>query len=515
MKKKAAFFLLVILVLAAVLRFWGLSSRGLFSHDEGYYFLGAKTIAAGVEYAKLKVFNAENLPSISDFLRQKGGDYPVGSKYGFYILSTLSMVFFGLKDYAVLYTSAFFGALSVWLVYLIVKGVFDRNTALLSAFLLAVSPYHIIYSRSAYANASAAFFILCGIYFYLKSVDSEKTVFMVFSGLCLGYAVTCHPSQLWVAAIFLIDLLFFRKIKRLIVLASSFMVPVLIFQIFSLFIISAARAAAWKDPGQINVLIQPYFSQFFIQAKSAGGARFNFSEALFYVRLLLKSEGALILLFYVLGLSGAALMFIKKQLSYKKALVTFLGLFLIVLWTLYNNRSARTLLPVLPFILITVAAGLSKINRYLAIFIIASLLWINSGAIASCIKTRSAYPQAVAFIKQSGSPRHFTDTTTLSASYMPDNYKSVYVPEQVSIDKAREMVKRHGFRYLILSYSRYSVNNSELIDFTNKSKIKPVLKIKSKPFFLLLSDDTDPDSFRLTQDIDSVDVYDTWELLKI
>src|SRR3989344_7563466 len=62
-------------------------------------------------------------------------------------LSVLSIKFFGLNEFSVRFASAFFGVLSVLITYYLVHEIFSKkhiNLALLSAFVLAISPWHIM-----------------------------------------------------------------------------------------------------------------------------------------------------------------------------------------------------------------------------------------------------------------------------------------------------------------------------------------------------------------------------------
>lgn len=93
------------------------------------------------------------------------GDYkPPG-----YIYSTVPSIWlFGLNEFSVRLPSMIAGILMVVITYLLVKELFGKEMiALLSSFLLAVSPWAIQFSRAAFEANLAAFFNLMGVYLFL------------------------------------------------------------------------------------------------------------------------------------------------------------------------------------------------------------------------------------------------------------------------------------------------------------------------------------------------------------
>lgn len=101
-------------------------------------------------------------------------------------LSILPIKIFGLTEFAVRFMSAFLGSMTVLVTYFLVKELFGRGTrqnsarndaesiALLSAGLLAISPWHILLSRAAFEANVATFFIVLGVLFFLISVQRYK-----------------------------------------------------------------------------------------------------------------------------------------------------------------------------------------------------------------------------------------------------------------------------------------------------------------------------------------------------
>src|SRR5260221_6229585 len=74
-------------------------------------------------------------------------------------LTVPSVALFGLRDFSVRLPSAVLGTLTVYATYVLVTSLFANSSlALIAAFLLAISPWHLQFSRSAYEANVAVFF---------------------------------------------------------------------------------------------------------------------------------------------------------------------------------------------------------------------------------------------------------------------------------------------------------------------------------------------------------------------
>ena len=89
-------------------------------------------------------------------------------------IQALSIFLFENFPWALRIVSAIFGILTVLGIYFLAKEIFNKNIALLSAFLLATSFWHINFSRIGFRAIMAPFFLTWGIYFLLKSLNNWK-----------------------------------------------------------------------------------------------------------------------------------------------------------------------------------------------------------------------------------------------------------------------------------------------------------------------------------------------------
>lgn len=97
-----------------------------------------------------------------------------------YLYSTAgSIAFFGKSVFAIRASAAFFGTASVLIFYLLILEMFSklkvkRRIAFLGALLLAVSPWHIQFSRQAFEVSLMLFMFLSGLLLFFKSFKSKK-----------------------------------------------------------------------------------------------------------------------------------------------------------------------------------------------------------------------------------------------------------------------------------------------------------------------------------------------------
>jgi 4-amino-4-deoxy-L-arabinose transferase-like glycosyltransferase len=100
-------------------------------------------------------------------------------------LTAASIKAMGLSDFAVRFPSALLGTFTVFIAYFLVAQIFKRSgwqtgekcgrqIALLCSLFLAISPWHIQFSRGGFEANIALFFIVLGSYLFLKGLEEYK-----------------------------------------------------------------------------------------------------------------------------------------------------------------------------------------------------------------------------------------------------------------------------------------------------------------------------------------------------
>lgn len=164
--------LITILAIATILRFWNLSiNPPHLTSDEAALGYNA--------YSILKTGHDEHgvfMPIVFESF----GDW----KPGLYVYLTVPFVaLFGLNEFSTRFVGATSGVIAVFVLYLVVKKLFEeyrwnKSIALFSALSLALSPWHLQFTRGAWESGVALTFVLLGIYYFLKGLENTKNLYL-------------------------------------------------------------------------------------------------------------------------------------------------------------------------------------------------------------------------------------------------------------------------------------------------------------------------------------------------
>ncbi len=293
--KWSRYLLAALLVLAACVRFYNLDERGIFDYDEAWYLLEAKTLYNTLEFAWEGVTTTSGpRPELKDYLRERGTVPITSFKPGHTLLILLSFFLLGPHDYSGFAVSATLGVLTVYLVSRLATKMFGSRVGLLAGLILAVSPFHVGYSRAGYAQANSIFFAVLAIYIwyiqYRSSVPKNRHLFA--AGLSLGYAFTCHfnlfifPPLLLLCDVLAVRRRYVIQLKRLSILAMGLVLPLLLFEL-------PARLLRLLDrlpSGQLT-----YFEQYSYRSQLSRHLRFSLEGAYAFLEKLYLSEGLLLI----------------------------------------------------------------------------------------------------------------------------------------------------------------------------------------------------------------------------
>lgn len=203
--------LIIIILLSSLLRLYKLGEYPALNADEAAIGYNAYSL---IETGKDEHGN----PWPIHF--QSFNDY----KPGGYVYVVLPFVYlFGLNEWSVRIPGALLGILTVGAVYLLVKELKIENWKfkILAPALLAISPWHIHFSRGGWEVNVATFFIVLGLYFFIKALKENKYLVLsiVFFVLSL---YTYHAARVIVPLMVIGLTLIYRK--SLIVKGNSKMI---------------------------------------------------------------------------------------------------------------------------------------------------------------------------------------------------------------------------------------------------------------------------------------------------
>jgi hypothetical protein len=180
MKKLAPWFLGLVLILAVVARVWQLDRvpDGFTGDEAAFGYLAWAIGEEGMdEYGNRFPLYFESI-----------GDY----KYPAYVYLSVPVVkLLGLNVFSTRLLSALAGVGMVWVLFLIVKELFgDKWLAVVSAGMLAISPWHVSFSRGAYEANLGVFLAVVTVWLWLRWLRGGRLSWWEWVGMGLGFGGT-------------------------------------------------------------------------------------------------------------------------------------------------------------------------------------------------------------------------------------------------------------------------------------------------------------------------------------
>jgi 4-amino-4-deoxy-L-arabinose transferase-like glycosyltransferase len=200
---------ILIILLAAVLRLWRLGDYPALNADEASIGYDAYSL---IETGKDQHGNPWpiHFQSFNDF------------KPGLVVYLVLPFVkIFGLSAWSIRLPGALLGVATVYMLYLLVREIFKKRLLeignwkleILAAAMLTISPWHIHFSRGIWEVNIATFFMLMGVYLFIKGINSQK--YLVFSVLNFVLSLYTYHSARVVVPLLVLGILFIYKGKVL------------------------------------------------------------------------------------------------------------------------------------------------------------------------------------------------------------------------------------------------------------------------------------------------------------
>lgn len=170
MHKKQIIFLVIIILLGSFLRIYGLEKESLWM-DEAYTFDSIKQKSLGDVLSSVEVNEFHNPPV-------------------YYILLHYWALNLGNSEFILRLFSALFGILSILIVFLVGKEIFDSQTGLISALIMSLSVIDILYSQEIRTYTFFSFFALVSFYYFvriLKSTNITDSILYFLSSAAMIY----------------------------------------------------------------------------------------------------------------------------------------------------------------------------------------------------------------------------------------------------------------------------------------------------------------------------------------
>lgn len=220
MKKSSVMFLMIV-ILAAVLRLFNLSNFPVgFNADEA---------ALGYNAYSLLQTGKDEYGASFPLAFKSFGDFKPGL-YVYFVMPFVSVL--GLNEWAVRLPSAFLGIGTVILIYFLSRKIFSSETVgLLSALLLAVSPWHLHFSRGGWETNAATFFITLGVFLFLKTLEERRYFFWSMLSFLISMYLYQSPRLVVPVLVVALIILYSGYFKRV---AGQFIRPGLVLAALSI-----------------------------------------------------------------------------------------------------------------------------------------------------------------------------------------------------------------------------------------------------------------------------------------
>lgn len=233
---KTKFLLILILVIAIVLRFWQLGNVPISPDwDE-----------ASLAYNAYSILNTgrDEYGSLLPTTLKSFGDYKP-ALYAY--LAVPSVLLFDVSTFAIRFPSAVLGVIAILLTYLLARELFkNEKIALLCAFVLAISPWHIQFSRTAFEANLGVFLNILTAFLFIKGL--KKPYLLLFSAVTSGLSIYTYQSEKIFAPLFMLSLIMIFR-KELWGIGKKYIVP---FFIIGFLVVAPLLISIVMNPESLN-----------------------------------------------------------------------------------------------------------------------------------------------------------------------------------------------------------------------------------------------------------------------
>jgi 4-amino-4-deoxy-L-arabinose transferase-like glycosyltransferase len=493
---KEIVFLVLLLAINVILRFYKLAETGLWSSDEVAYFMICRDV---IETFHKAIFITPGIFSKFCGLYQALQlltQYP--PKFGFYLVNSLALALFNSQS-TMLFISAIFSILTIVIVFFIGRGNFNFRTGVIASILFSFSLIYLRYSRNGFSMTATYFFLVLSVYYYLEFLKAHSLKRLVVSGLLLGVALFFHSQILFFLLIIMLveffSFLFFygkdleKFLKRITVFISSFFVPLALLEVS----LNIGRIFGCFSG-------ESYFRQ--IINTAAGNTALQqggFNYPTYYIDLFWYLESPIIFI-----LAIACIPLILRRLfsasTSKQSLILVSGLFVVpyLYWALQRRmlQLDYNVLGAWPFLFLCIAIGLDTLfqrikSSVLRASVIVAFLIISLSYSFLHLKTlfeiKSHFPLVSATLEKRGIKKLIAYKTGGICGYKNiDPYlKNVDIYPADSLKEVYAIAKEKGVEYCFYSSWDYFLaqNKGEIVEGEQVEKIKDTAM---RPHFPLL-----------------------------
>lgn len=141
----------------------------------------------------------------SDFIPSGGDENYAWPKMGFRppLLPYILAIFYVLKlSFIIKLLLPLMGTLTIFLVYLLGKEMFNKKVGIISAAIICLVPIHVMFSGIVLNDVFVTFFITLSFLFFWKGFEKGNEKYKILFGITLGLGLLTRYTMLWIIPIF-------------------------------------------------------------------------------------------------------------------------------------------------------------------------------------------------------------------------------------------------------------------------------------------------------------------------
>lgn len=370
-----------------------------------------------------------------------------------------------------------FGAFSILLLYRLGELIFDKKTALFSAFLLAISPFHVYYSREIRMYSLISLLSLISVYCLFMAIKENRNVHWCGYSIANIANIYIHPMMsLFFLAEFIFYIFYIKKYYHH--LRKWIKVNIIIFILLIPWIISILSG--------FNLVIKR--DNWFFELTLAWIPRIILASIFYTFKNFTIGYNAVrqvylwaILLFFMLFLYG-----IFKKNKEKEGMALVLLCLLVPIFSAYfisrlsNCYLDRYFISSSLFYYLIIGKGLSEVNKKYSLFALGIIIILLSSAIRNYyinylpgpvvrehvgIESRKEYAQAASYVARNFYEGDIIFHTCRNTIPSFNYYFSRYYKSKIPI--AKNLILQWSKDNKELISFQYNTDNHQFIDWTN------------------------------------------------
>lgn len=356
---KENYILIIILLFALVLRLFFISPIKIW--DETIYSnLGYELSKNPFDYSFSNKYWSDFIPCGNDGIYC----WPNAGFRAPLLPYTLSIFYFFKLSFLINYFLPLVGMLTVFFTYIFGKILFNKKVGLMSAFLLSITPLHVITSGKILTDTFSTFLVLISLICFYLGFQKENNKYKVLFGLFLGLSLLARYTVLWIIPIFLIY--FLIRDKSLKILKDKYL---------------------WYSIIIFLIVLSPWFLYGYSEYNNVFGAFVHGAKAAkywggnqpwyFFLSQWIKIFSFIGIIFII------SLIFViyKKKFVKKEIYLLLIWIFIFIIMSLLvGHKEERFLLPIFPAISLFSGYFLFKCRNIKLLFLVFIIISIFSSA---------------------------------------------------------------------------------------------------------------------------------------